>query len=115
MTKTARERGDYYPKQIYYCASEEEAAQFHSKYLITNVSNLSAENRFVVETSGAAASSIQDTQHTINDTILALGKDMVERSRKQDEELAGLKREMAELKKLIKSLSPPFSTNNVPS
>ncbi|KAF9931776.1 hypothetical protein BGZ65_004715 [Modicella reniformis] len=56
--------------------------------LDTGVSNPSTENRFLVETSGAAGSPIQETQRTINDNIVALGKAMVERSRRQDEKLA---------------------------
>ncbi|KAF9974351.1 hypothetical protein BGZ65_008775, partial [Modicella reniformis] len=51
MTKASREKGDYYPKRIYYGASDEEAVRFHSKYSITDVSTLSAENRFVVKSS----------------------------------------------------------------
>ncbi|KAF9983654.1 hypothetical protein BGZ65_001562 [Modicella reniformis] len=108
-----RERSDYYPKHIYYYASEEEVEKFHLKYSISHVSGLSAENRFVVESSEAAASSIQ---RTINDNITALGKDMVERSRRQDEELAEMrmlverprgynemKQELSELKKHVAS------------
>ncbi|KAF9967812.1 hypothetical protein BGZ65_012911, partial [Modicella reniformis] len=56
---------------MYYHASEEDAVQFHSKYTTTSVSNLSAE-----------------IKRTINDNIMAIGKDMVEQSRRQYEELA---------------------------
>ncbi|KAF9954884.1 hypothetical protein BGZ65_003748, partial [Modicella reniformis] len=114
MSKKAHERSDCYPKHIYYCASEEEVEKFHLKYSVSDVSGLSAENRFVVETSGAAASSIQETQRTINDNIIVLGKDVIERSRRQDEELAEMrmlveksrghdemKQELAELKEYV--------------
>ncbi|KAF9926711.1 hypothetical protein BGZ65_007184, partial [Modicella reniformis] len=112
MFNAERERGDYYPKQIYYCASEEEAVQFHSKYSITDVSNLSAENRFLVE---ASASSIQETKRTINDNIMALGKDMVElrtlveRPHSYDK----VEQELSELKELFKDLVFQLKTKNV--
>ncbi|KAF9995602.1 hypothetical protein BGZ65_008758, partial [Modicella reniformis] len=132
MSNNDRDRGDYYPKYMYYCASEEEIARFRTKYSISGVSYLSAENRFQVETSGADASSIQRT--IINDNIMALGKDMVEQSRRQDEEsyqsrrqyeeLARLralvesfrsndevKQELAELKELVKNLASQQKTN----
>ncbi|KAF9981269.1 hypothetical protein BGZ65_004137, partial [Modicella reniformis] len=78
MFKSDRERGDYYPKQIYYGESEEEVREFHKKYSNADV-----------ETSGVAASSIGETQRSINDIIMDLGKDMAEQSRRQYEELAG--------------------------
>ncbi|KAF9951102.1 hypothetical protein BGZ65_006190, partial [Modicella reniformis] len=105
MSNKDRERADYYPKYMYYHASEEDAAKFHLKYATTNVSNLSAENRFLAETS---ASSMQETKRTINDDIMALGKDMVKRSRRQDEELA-------ELKGLVKELMSELRSKNTPS
>ncbi|KAF9945178.1 hypothetical protein BGZ65_011069 [Modicella reniformis] len=72
MRKATLERDDYYPKRIYYGASEEEDVQFHSKYFITDVWNLSAENRFVVETSKENTTSIQET---VKDSIVALRRD----------------------------------------
>ncbi|KAF9993080.1 hypothetical protein BGZ65_011453, partial [Modicella reniformis] len=99
MPKATHERGDYYPKQIYYGEDEEEVMKFHEKYSNADV-----------KPSGVAASSIGETQRTINDNIMALGKDMVERSHRQDEELSNLRaqvagsQELAELKELVKNL-----------
>ncbi|KAF9984497.1 hypothetical protein BGZ65_000251, partial [Modicella reniformis] len=39
MRNMVRERGDYYPKHIYYCASAEEAEKFHSKSSLSDASN----------------------------------------------------------------------------
>ncbi|KAF9915194.1 hypothetical protein BGZ65_000855 [Modicella reniformis] len=76
MSKKAHERGHYYPKQIYYCASEEKATKFHSKYAIFDDSSLSAENRFVVETSRKADVIVRENQHNINDNIMVLSDDL---------------------------------------
>ncbi|KAF9952883.1 hypothetical protein BGZ65_004999 [Modicella reniformis] len=84
LYRKAYKRGDYYPKQIYYCASEEEAMQFHSKYSIIDDSSLSAESRFVVETSRTTAASIRENQRAINDNIMVLRNDMFNHSCNQD-------------------------------
>ncbi|KAF9960624.1 hypothetical protein BGZ65_011995, partial [Modicella reniformis] len=112
MTKAGQERGDYYPKRIYYGASEEEAARFHSKYSITDVSTLSAENRFVVETSKMETTSIRETmtsiRETMNDNIVALRRDtndnIMTLRRNTDDELAMLKVLLVGQTKLIETL-----------
>ncbi|KAF9937280.1 hypothetical protein BGZ65_001607 [Modicella reniformis] len=76
MLEQSLKKADYYPKQIFYRASEEEALEFHSEYSITDISNLSAENRFMVETSKEDATSIRESQRTINDGIVGLENDI---------------------------------------
>jgi hypothetical protein len=56
----ADKRSQSYPTYIYYCASDEEAEKFQSKYSISNVSSLSPEGRFVVEDSRRDYSCRQD-------------------------------------------------------
>ncbi|KAF9987533.1 hypothetical protein BGZ65_003192 [Modicella reniformis] len=56
MSRKARMRSDYYPKYVYYCASEKEVEQFQSQYTILDVSSLSAENRFMMEASAVSNS-----------------------------------------------------------
>ncbi|KAK3824978.1 MAG: hypothetical protein J3Q66DRAFT_326588 [Benniella sp.] len=71
---------------VYYHASEKEVEQYWSKYSVSDVSSLSAENRFVVETSSA-------NHHTIMNDIKTLA-----------EEVRSEQKEMAELKLLVASI-----------
>ncbi|KAF9993786.1 hypothetical protein BGZ65_010642, partial [Modicella reniformis] len=96
ISKLAQEWGDYYPKRIYYCANEDDAVQFHSKYSIVDISNLSAESRFVVESSKVEATSIRESQRTMNDTIMKMRNDFNDSYSEESE--------MAKLKGIMKNL-----------
>ncbi|KAI8597702.1 hypothetical protein EDD21DRAFT_357029 [Dissophora ornata] len=60
-----RHNGNYSPDYIYYGANEKDANDYESKYCIDNKSNLSIENRFVVETISDEQHAAQVTQRTI--------------------------------------------------
>jgi hypothetical protein len=82
---------------VYYHATEKEVEQYWSKYSVSDVSNLSAENRFVVESSSA-------NQHTIMNDIKALAEEVkLERSDRVSSNHAAQK-EIAELKQLVVDL-----------
>ncbi|KAK3824980.1 MAG: hypothetical protein J3Q66DRAFT_419865 [Benniella sp.] len=108
-----------YPGLVYYHATEEEVEKYWSKYSVSEVSNLSAEDRFVVETSSA-------NHHTIMNDIKALAEDVkIDRSdrarshheTKQEiaeakQEIAEAKQEIVELKQLIVSLLRKLDDKN---
>ena len=75
-----------YSRLVYYHTTEEEVEKYWSKYSDSDISNLSAENRFVVETSSA-------NHHTIMNDIKALA-----------EQVSSEQKEMAELKLLVASI-----------
>ncbi|KAF9950193.1 hypothetical protein BGZ65_006777 [Modicella reniformis] len=82
MSEKARERGDYYPKHIYYCASEEEAMRFHSNFSITDVSKLySDKSSFVVDTPKEEAASLRENQRIMNEEIAKLKELLVNQTR----------------------------------
>ncbi|KAF9359542.1 hypothetical protein BGX26_012090 [Mortierella sp. AD094] len=78
-----RQTYDWFPNEIYYHASELEAETYESKYQIVNKSNLSVENRFMIDTisveQSAIQSAIQQTQQTQRASqrdVLKLSKDI---------------------------------------
>ncbi|KAF9343747.1 hypothetical protein BGX34_006416, partial [Mortierella sp. NVP85] len=107
---------------IYYCADDEEVDNFRSRHSILQASDLSPENRFVVESSREAHTEIHSTQCAILQNIsemqrenremkqeLAELKGAVERSRGHDE----LKQELTELRGLVKDLMLQLRGNNI--
>ncbi|KAF9344431.1 hypothetical protein BGX34_005676, partial [Mortierella sp. NVP85] len=74
-----------------------EVKKYWSKYSISDTSNLSAENRFMVETSSA-------NQHTIMNDIKALAEEVkMERSDRVSSNRA-VQKEITELKQLVVDL-----------
>ncbi|KAI8351694.1 hypothetical protein B0O80DRAFT_111249 [Mortierella sp. GBAus27b] len=98
MTDKARRRGDYYPKYIYYCASETEAARFRSKYAVFESEGLTPEGRYIVEKSSEAATKIEKD-------VQALGADI----------RLEVKQEIDEIKELLRALLIHTGTPMPPS
>jgi hypothetical protein len=101
-----------HPGLVYYHVTEEEVEKYWSKHSVSNVSSLSPENRFVVETSSA-------NQHTILNDIKTLAEDAkLERSdrvrshHETKQEIAEAKQEIVELKQLIVSLLGKLDDKN---
>ncbi|KAI1292757.1 hypothetical protein EDD11_008588 [Mortierella claussenii] len=65
LSDGSRQNHNYFPDYIYYGASEKEADEYESQYHIANKSNLSIENRFMVETVLKEQSDTQKTQRVI--------------------------------------------------
>jgi hypothetical protein len=81
---------DCYPKYIYYTATDKEVRQFQSKYLVSDVSSLSAQNRYIMETS----TSISHVTHSNQNAII---EDLTSMKSQQESNV----QEMEELKKLM--------------
>jgi hypothetical protein len=97
MLDSIQSRNDFYPEYIYYCSSEE----------VSNVSDLSPENRFVVD---RCSSAIQESSRNHSQELAKL-RVLVERPCDHD----ALKQEVAELTGLVKELMLQLRTNNTPS
>jgi uncharacterized protein YdcH (DUF465 family) len=82
MTDSERRRGDNYPKYIYYCATEEEAARFRSKFSAFNEESLTFEGRYLLDKSNETASKMDTVNRTV-DTI----QDTMDKMRKENAEL----------------------------
>ncbi|KAG0225604.1 hypothetical protein BGX31_007592, partial [Mortierella sp. GBA43] len=82
MTDSERRRGDNYPKYIYYCATEEEAARFRSKFSAFNEESLTFEGRYLLDKSNETASKMDTVNRTV-DTI----QDTMEKVRQENAEL----------------------------
>jgi hypothetical protein len=65
MKKSDLGKGDFYPKNIYYCATEEEASRFRSKHSMLDKWSLSPESRFILDESNEAVSKIEMVQNNI--------------------------------------------------
>ncbi|KAI7829625.1 hypothetical protein BC939DRAFT_441285, partial [Gamsiella multidivaricata] len=65
MSNTSHHNHNFFPDYIYYGASEKDAEVYGSQYYIANKSNLSLENRFVVEAVSAEQNTIQMAQRGI--------------------------------------------------
>ncbi|KAI7829621.1 hypothetical protein BC939DRAFT_441262, partial [Gamsiella multidivaricata] len=65
MLKSSHHNHNLFPDYIYYGASEKDAEVYGSQYCIANKSNLSLENRFVVEAVSAEQNTIQMAQRGI--------------------------------------------------
>ncbi|KAF9965317.1 hypothetical protein BGZ65_000802, partial [Modicella reniformis] len=90
MTKAARGRGNYYPKQIYYGASEDDAMEFHSKYSDCDAS------------SDSYSRGIDELKQELTNL-----KEHIASSRDNDE----VKQELTELKELVKNLASQLKTS----
>ncbi|KAF8936994.1 hypothetical protein BGZ58_003429 [Dissophora ornata] len=97
MTQSARQNRNYFPDYIYYGANEQEAELYESKYYITNKSNLSIENRFLVETVTEEQNASQLTQRAILRDVQGLTKDLEKMKQTQD----GFNQDMAKLAELM--------------
>ncbi|KAG0004132.1 hypothetical protein BGZ65_000871, partial [Modicella reniformis] len=137
MTKSDRKRSDYYPKQIYYWASEEQVVKFHSKYSVCDASSGSYfhgidevkqelanlkehiassrdndEVRQELANLKAHVASSRDSDDVKQELVNL--KAQVASSRDNDEvkqELVEVKQELGELKELVKNLVSQLKAN----
>ncbi|KAF9174976.1 hypothetical protein BGX20_008912 [Mortierella sp. AD010] len=84
MTQSTRQNRNYFPDFIYYGASEQEAELYESKFSITDKSNLSIENRYLVETLEDEQSAAQQTQRALLRDVQALTKELKGMKQTQD-------------------------------
>ncbi|KAG0224104.1 hypothetical protein BGX31_008191 [Mortierella sp. GBA43] len=96
---SSRRRGDYYPKYIYYCASEEEATQFRAQFSeIKDEESLSFDSKFLLEKSSASVSKIESIQRTVDviQQVVAHQEVVIDRMGKENAELKDLLRAFLE-------------------
>ncbi|KAF9361081.1 hypothetical protein BGX26_005948 [Mortierella sp. AD094] len=84
MTQSTRQNRNYFPDFIYYGASEQEAELYESKFYITNKSNLSIENRYLVDTLEDEQSAAQQTQRALLRDVQTLTKELKGMKQTQD-------------------------------
>ncbi|KAG0098226.1 hypothetical protein BGZ93_000771 [Podila epicladia] len=85
MTPSDRQNCNYFPDYIYYGASEQEAELYESKYYIASKSNLSLENRFVIETVSMEHMATQLSQRAVLRDIQTVAREMDKLRQTQDE------------------------------
>ncbi|KAF9110687.1 hypothetical protein BGX27_006012 [Mortierella sp. AM989] len=66
MIKRDREESDYFPDYIYYYAPEQDAEIYESKEQITDKSNLSPENKFLMDTMTERYDRLSAAHHAVN-------------------------------------------------
>ncbi|KAF9354817.1 hypothetical protein BGX34_010790 [Mortierella sp. NVP85] len=113
MSNTTRRRSDFYPRYIYYCASNDEVAQFRAKCsmvggthdTLTSAVNTLMESLKIEQDSRVA--NYKELKQEIN----ASGEDQeIERARSHEK----LKQEMDELKATINRLLLALDSQNIP-
>ncbi|KAF9336581.1 hypothetical protein BG006_008147 [Podila minutissima] len=85
MTPSDRQNCNYFPDYIYYGASEQEAELYESKYYIASKSNLSLENRFLIETVSTEHNATQLSQRAVLRDIQTVAHEMDKLRQTQDE------------------------------
>ncbi|KAI7829628.1 hypothetical protein BC939DRAFT_441306, partial [Gamsiella multidivaricata] len=93
MSQGARQNRNYFPDYVYYGANEQEAELYESKYYIANKSNLSIENRFLVDTVTGEQVVAQVTQRAIHKDVQLLKQELERMKNAQD----GFNQDMTEL------------------
>ncbi|KAF8942380.1 hypothetical protein BGZ47_006548 [Haplosporangium gracile] len=76
MTQNTRQNRNYFPDYIYYGANEQEAELYESKFFIASKSNLSIENRFLIDTVTVEQNATQLTQRQVLRDVQTLGKEL---------------------------------------
>ncbi|KAF9082537.1 hypothetical protein BGX27_004463, partial [Mortierella sp. AM989] len=111
LSNGSRQNRNYFPDYIYYGANEKEAELYESKFFISDKSNLSVENRFLIDAVSVDQSATHLAQRTIMKDIQVLRKDIDKAVQEIDKvkELvqhtqSDLAQELAEMKKLISYL-----------
>ncbi|KAG0031570.1 hypothetical protein BGZ81_000982 [Podila clonocystis] len=85
MTPSDRQNCNYFPDYIYYGASEQEAELYESKYYIASKSNLSLENRFLIETVSLEQNATQLSQRAVHRDVQTVAREMDKLRQTQDE------------------------------
>ncbi|KAG0306138.1 hypothetical protein BGZ98_002907, partial [Dissophora globulifera] len=110
MGHSARQNRNYFPDYIYYGASEQEAELYESKYYIANKSNLSIENRFLVDIVSVEQNATQLNQRAIMRDVQNLGKELEKLKRTQD----GFTQDITQLTKLMAEFLAQTTTVTTP-
>ncbi|KAG9071794.1 hypothetical protein KI688_006010 [Linnemannia hyalina] len=85
MTQNTRQNRNYFPDYIYYGANEQEAELYESRFFIASKSNLSIENRFLVDTVTVEQNAAQLTQRQVLRDVQTLSKELEKLKSNQDE------------------------------
>ncbi|KAF9088826.1 hypothetical protein BGX23_007096 [Mortierella sp. AD031] len=76
MTQNTRQNRNYFPDYIYYGANEQEAELYESKFFIASKSNLSIENRFLIDTVSVEQHATQLTQRQVLRDVQTLSREL---------------------------------------
>ncbi|KAF9361080.1 hypothetical protein BGX26_005947 [Mortierella sp. AD094] len=118
LSNGSRQNRNFFPDYIYYGANEKEAEAYESQFFISNKSNLSIENRYVIDTVSTEQSATHLTQRAILKDVQNLEKDLEKVDKNQEEVTqeinkvkslvqqtqSDLAQELAEMKKLVSYL-----------
>ncbi|KAF9383655.1 hypothetical protein CPC16_008828, partial [Podila verticillata] len=85
MTSSDRQNCNYFPDYIYYGASEQEAELYESKYHIASKSNLSIENRFLIDSVSMEQNATQLSQRAVLRDVQTIAREMDKLRQTQDE------------------------------
>lgn len=85
MTSSDRQNCNYFPDYIYYGASEQEAELYESRYYIASKSNLSIENRFLIDTVSMEQNATQLSQRAVLRDVQTIAREMDKLRKTQDE------------------------------
>ncbi|KAF9112551.1 hypothetical protein BGX27_003186 [Mortierella sp. AM989] len=97
MSQSTRQNRNFFPDYIYYGANEQEAELYESKFSIGNKSNLSIENRFLIDSVSNGQNASQLGQRAILRDVQSLSKDLERMKQTQD----GLSQDLAKLTELM--------------
>ncbi|KAF9908496.1 hypothetical protein EC991_009760 [Linnemannia zychae] len=76
MTQSTRQNRNYFPDYIYYGANEQEAELYESRFFIASKSNLSIENRFLIDTVTVEQNATQLTQRQVLRDVQTLSREL---------------------------------------
>ncbi|KAF9133445.1 hypothetical protein BGW39_009756 [Mortierella sp. 14UC] len=76
MTQNTRQNRNYFPDYIYYGANEQEAELYESRFFIASKSNLSIENRFLIDTVTIEQNATQLTQRQVLRDVQMLSREL---------------------------------------
>jgi len=111
MTPGARQNRNFFPDYIYYGASEQEAELYESKYYIASKSNLSLENRFLIDTVSTEQKDALRSQRTVLRDVQAIAKELENLKKTQD----GFSQDISQLTELIAAYLAQTTTTAMPT
>ncbi|KAF9435312.1 hypothetical protein BGZ76_006524 [Entomortierella beljakovae] len=85
LSNGSRQNRNLFPDYIYYGSSEKEAEIYETKFFISNKSNLSIENRFLIDAVSGEQSAANITQRVIMKDIQSLGTNIQALEKNQQE------------------------------
>ncbi|KAF9174975.1 hypothetical protein BGX20_008911 [Mortierella sp. AD010] len=114
LSNGSRQNRNFFPDYIYYGASEKDAEAYESKFLISNKSNLSIENRYMFDAVSSEQYATTMAQRAILKDVQIVEKDLKLMEKNEEEvthEISDMKSlmqqnqsELAEMKKLVSYL-----------